>query len=106
MQIYLKVFFSLKFLENQNSTQYDDYFAEEDFFFNYQGQKINAYETFKECYSSLFDNFDQNLNLQKQIMDYLFTILNLNNFSYKIELLESEEVYSESFSNSNKKFNH
>ena len=89
--------FFFKISENQNSTQYDNYFSEEDFIFNFQDQQINAYEKFKESYSSLFDDFSQNMNLQKQTMDYLFTILNLNNFSLNIELLESEDFSTEGF---------
>lgn len=96
----MRVYFSLKISENQNSTQYDINFSEEDFIFNFQDQQINAYEKFKESYSSLFDDFSLNMNLQKQTMDYLFTILNLNNFSFNIELLASEDFDTKGFSKS------
>ncbi len=89
--MFLKVFLILSKLnlldnENSNSKHLDSYFSQEDFNFNYQDREINAYEIFKESYCSLFENFNQDLNLNSQIKEYLFTILNTNNFSFNINL--------------------
>jgi hypothetical protein len=69
----------------------DNYFSKEDFYFNYENQTINAYETFKQSYSSVFDNFDLNSQLDSQIRDYLFTILNMKSFSFSIDLSNNKD---------------